>query len=91
MCFELPNGNSARFNLVGKSSMPTYNLTDAKAKLSEVLNEVLASEERIITKMGKPIARIALPLHHRDPFDRLLVTLVSNDPELKRYGLGCVW
>jgi prevent-host-death family protein len=38
--------------------MVTYNLTDAKAKLSEVINQVLSGEEVIITKMGKPIAKI---------------------------------
>jgi PIN domain nuclease of toxin-antitoxin system len=40
-----------------------------------------------------------LPLHHRDPFDRLLVAqadceglaLVSADEELKRYGVEIVW
>ena len=40
----------------------------------------------------------ALPLHHRDPFDRLLVaqarieglTLVSRDPSLKAYGVAVV-
>jgi PIN domain nuclease of toxin-antitoxin system len=45
-------------------------------------------------------ARVAtLPLHHRDPFDRMLVaqalcdsmTLVSRDRELARYGVGLLW
>lgn len=44
--------------------------------------------------------RIAtLPLHHRDPFDRLLIaqaeidglTLVSADEELSRYGITVIW
>ena len=41
----------------------------------------------------------SLPLHHRDPFDRLLVAqadleglgLVSRDPVLHRYGVKIVW
>lgn len=41
----------------------------------------------------------ALPFHHRDPFDRLLViqalledlALVSADPVFKRYGVNRVW
>jgi PIN domain nuclease of toxin-antitoxin system len=41
----------------------------------------------------------ALPFHHRDPFDRLLIaqalvermTLLSKDPSLDSYGLTCVW
>ena len=40
-----------------------------------------------------------IPLHHRDPFDRILVTqslaesmpLVSADPLLKRYSLEVIW
>lgn len=40
-----------------------------------------------------------LPLHHRDPFDRLLVaqadmeglTLASADRELGRYGIEVLW
>lgn len=40
-----------------------------------------------------------LPLHHRDPFDRLLIaqteidglTLVSADGELRRYGVKVLW
>ncbi|MEW6687704.1 MAG: type II toxin-antitoxin system VapC family toxin [Pseudomonadota bacterium] len=45
-------------------------------------------------------ARIAqLPLHHRDPFDRMLVaqalcesmTLVSRDRTLARYGVKLLW
>lgn len=45
-------------------------------------------------------ARIAmLPLHHRDPFDRMLVaqamcesmTLVSRDRELAKYGVKLLW
>jgi PIN domain nuclease of toxin-antitoxin system len=41
----------------------------------------------------------ALPMHHRDPFDRLLVAqarieglaLVSDDERLRRYGVEVVW
>lgn len=41
----------------------------------------------------------ALPLHHRDPFDRILVvqamteglTLVSKDPLMGRYDVEVVW
>ena len=43
-------------------------------------------------------AYTSLPLHHRDPFDRLLVaqaqlgglTLVSRDPNIPRYGVPTV-
>jgi PIN domain nuclease of toxin-antitoxin system len=41
----------------------------------------------------------SLPLHHRDPFDRLIVVqalaeslpLVSADPAFRRYGVKLVW
>jgi PIN domain nuclease of toxin-antitoxin system len=41
----------------------------------------------------------ALPQHHRDPFDRLLVaqaatenaSLVTNDPALVRYPVAIIW
>lgn len=41
----------------------------------------------------------ALPLHHRDPFDRLLIAqaeserfaIVTGDDELARYGIEVVW
>ena len=46
------------------------------------------------------VSRVAtLPLHHRDPFDRLLaaqalsddLTLVSIDPVFRKYGVKRVW
>ncbi|HZL36896.1 MAG TPA: type II toxin-antitoxin system VapC family toxin [Tepidisphaeraceae bacterium] len=41
---------------------------------------------------------LALPNHHRDPFDRLLIaqslherfTIVSRDPQIAHYGIPCV-
>ena len=40
-----------------------------------------------------------LPMHHRDPFDRILVaqaraegaTIVSHDRDLERYGVPVIW
>ena len=34
------------------------NLTEAKAKFSEVVERVSAGEEIIVTRMGRPVARI---------------------------------
>lgn len=36
----------------------TYNLSEAKAKFSEVVNRVEDGDEIIVTRMGKPVARI---------------------------------
>jgi len=40
-----------------------------------------------------------LPMHHRDPFDRMLIAqslnesmpLVSGDPQFERYGVEIIW
>ena len=45
------------------------------------------------------LALLRLPLHHRDPFDRLLIaqaqveglTLVTRDRVFRRYEVECVW
>jgi PIN domain nuclease of toxin-antitoxin system len=45
------------------------------------------------------LALLALPLHHRDPFDRLLIaqageeglTLVSRDEAFRAYNVGRLW
>ena len=50
-------------------------------------------------KPGHGLALGRLPLHHRDPFDRLLIAqatveaavLVSRDPLLEPYGIRVVW
>jgi len=42
---------------------------------------------------------LRLPLHHRDPFDRLLIaktkaeglTVVTNDPQFPPYGVPIIW
>ena len=42
---------------------------------------------------------LQLPLHHRDPFDRLLIaqaqvedlTLVTRDPDFTKYGIPVIW
>ncbi len=49
--------------------------------------------------LGHATSVEALPAHHRDPFDRLLVaqsiaekmTLVSGDRVLRKYGLRVLW
>lgn len=39
--------------------MPTtFNVTEAKAKFSEVVERALRGEEIIVTKAGKPVAKI---------------------------------
>jgi PIN domain nuclease of toxin-antitoxin system len=50
-------------------------------------------------EMEHLLAYGALPLHHRDPFDRLLVAqaqtlnlpVVTTDPSFTRYGVRAIW
>ena len=54
--------------------MPTYTITQFKAKTSEILNNLNDGEEVIITRRGKPCARLtALPesLEEKPSIDRL--------------------
>jgi PIN domain nuclease of toxin-antitoxin system len=45
------------------------------------------------------VALAGLPLHHRDPFDRLLIsqalvkglTLITDDAEIRRYSVARLW
>jgi len=54
---------------------------------------LLETTIRQVVRCGK------LPLHHRDPFDRLLIAqalelrmpIISRDPVLDRYGVERVW
>ena len=62
-------------------------------ELEELGYETLGIERRHLAEYRK------LPLHHRDPFDRLLVAqakaegipLVTCDPEIAKYGVPIVW
>jgi PIN domain nuclease of toxin-antitoxin system len=50
-------------------------------------------------ELAHVLALDTLPLHHKDPFDRLLIaqaqvegaTLVSSDPLFTRYGITLLW
>ncbi len=70
----------------------------------EAPGDLLAQLERAEVELLPIAARHAdlvasLPLHHRDPFDRLLVAqatveglaLVSDDESLRRYDVEVVW
>jgi prevent-host-death family protein len=48
-----------RSDYVSKTMPATLNLTDAKARFSEVVERVSNGEEIIVTRMGRPVARIS--------------------------------
>ena len=47
--------------------MVTVNLAQAKARLSELLNEVEAGQEVVITRRGKAVARLSATARPRKP------------------------
>lgn len=78
---------------VGKLPLP--------ARLAPYLKRQMAANRvQVLPISFAHVVRIEqLPLHHRDPFDRILVAqsieeemlLVSADPEFRRYPVKVVW
>jgi PIN domain nuclease of toxin-antitoxin system len=74
-----------------------------KLKLSRTLDRFLAIElegfEVLPITMAHALRVASLPLHHRDPFDRMLVaqslvdsiSIVSKDAMFDAYGVGRFW
>jgi PIN domain nuclease of toxin-antitoxin system len=72
-----------------------------KIPLATLFTEGLAALRFQLLPIRLPyvVGASALPQHHRDPFDRLLVatakaellTVVSADREFKRYGVPVLW
>ena len=69
--------------------------------LEEIFNIEVSDNAFSLLKVELPhvYALKALPLHHNDPFDRLLIsqaraeglTLVSNDGEFEKYDVALLW
>ena len=80
-------------NRLGKLPLPRPFATMFPANLQSVDVRLLGLETRHIVPLT------TLPLHHRDPFDRLIaatalvegLTLVSVDPLFDGYGLTRLW
>lgn len=51
--------------------MHTVSIAEAKAHLSQILNQVIAGEEVIVTRRGHPIARIEAVNKHLKPIPNL--------------------
>jgi PIN domain nuclease of toxin-antitoxin system len=76
-----------------------------KLTLSKPLSIILQEEQatngfRLLpVTMDHVYALDSFPLHHRDPFDRLLIaqayrdglTLVTHDPKLSAYSISLLW
>lgn len=76
-----------------------------KLRLSESPSVYVATRmahyamESLPVTLAHALACESLPLHHRDPFDRLLIAqatiegvpIVTADPEFRRYAIKVVW
>ncbi len=70
---------------------------DAPADLLEQLERARVELLPITARHGDRVG--TLPMHHRDPFDRLLIaqadvdghTLVSGDRAMSAYGIDVIW
>jgi antitoxin (DNA-binding transcriptional repressor) of toxin-antitoxin stability system len=90
--------------------MQQFNVAEAKTRFSQLIRKALAGERFVVEHcetnsfrlLPITLAHIAsvqdLPLHHRDPFDRLVVaqarheemTRVSRDLSLKACGVSVI-
>jgi len=67
------------------SAMVTVNLTRTKANLSELLDKVEAGEEVVITRHGRPVARLLSPSRARRPLPlEELAAFRATMPRLQR-------
>lgn len=57
--------------MTNAESMNTVSLTQARAKLSEILNRVESGEEIVVTRHGRPIARISAVRAPKKPLKSL--------------------
>ena len=72
-----------------------------RVSLEAIFSEGLAAlRVRLLPIQLQHVVRVAaLPRHHRDPFDRLLIatamteklTLITADREFKKYGVVTLW
>ena len=76
-----------------------------KLRLRRTLAETIASHQTanglqiLHIQLAHALALQGLPLHHKDPFDRLLIAqancehweIVTADPEFKAYPVRVIW
>lgn len=73
---------------------------EIKKPLSDLPNFLSANDfEWLPLSFDHSLAYLSLPLHHRDPFDRMLIaqasaeglTIVTRDPHFTAYGVPVLW
>jgi prevent-host-death family protein len=60
-----------RFLVTTKGAMVTVSLAEAKAHLSELLDNVEGGEEVVITRHGRPVAHLSAVAPPKQPIRRL--------------------
>jgi PIN domain nuclease of toxin-antitoxin system len=77
----------------GKLGLPTATAVYIPARLSHYGMEALP------VTLEHVLAASALPAHHRDPFDRMLLAqgqverlpIVTRDPQVRKYAVETIW
>jgi len=64
--------------LVIIKAMNYYNVAGAKARLSEIVEEVSSGQEVVLNKRGKPVARVE-PMAPPESLEGSVTFLVSDD------------
>ena len=76
-----------------------------KLKISRPIEELIKTQQQanglqvLSIELAHVLSLSNLPLHHKDPFDRLLIaqasvegaTVVSVDPAFSSYGISVLW
>jgi PIN domain nuclease of toxin-antitoxin system len=84
---------------LGKLALPDNLETGIEARLRQFDIALLLDIALLPISLSHVVGVRDLPMHHRDPFDRMLVaqaraeglTLVTNDPLLERYDVPILW
>ncbi len=80
-------------------------ITLGKLRLRRTLTETIASHQEanglqiLPVRLEHALALEDLPLHHKDPFDRLLISqatfenweIISSDAEFRKYPVRVIW
>ena len=78
---------------LGKLRVPGEAATYVRSRAAHDHMEILPIH------MEHAVALASLPLHHRDPFDRMLIAqsqvekmaILTNDPAIRGYSVDAIW
>ena len=73
---------------IGTAGMTEVSLAEAKAHLSELLDRVERGEEVVITRRGKPAARVSRMAEPLQPIDFAAIRALRDSTPLQAEGAG---